>query len=85
MAAYVIIKNGAWVNTAEWDSKSQWSLPEGIVAIPFDDGVYGWDVNGITTVRPVSNISLLRWIRRNNSAASLLEKRPKIYGPFNFF
>lgn len=43
MAAYVLIANGKWINTVEWDGVSDWPLPEGAVAIPFGDGVYGWD------------------------------------------
>jgi len=43
MAAYVMLQAGRWINTAEWDGETEWPLPEDMTAIPFDDGVLGWD------------------------------------------
>lgn len=58
MAAYVVLQDGLWINTAEWDGVTEWPLPEGAVAIPFDDGIYDWDGNltydGITYPPPSS-------------------------------
>lgn len=45
MAAYVIVRDGLWVNTAEWDGVTEWPLSGGDSAIPFEDGVLDWDGN----------------------------------------